>query len=239
MNQELPDVRAGFRKGRGTREKITNICWIIEKAREFQKIIYICFTDYVKAFDHVEHNKLWKIIKEMGIPDHLTCFLRNMWQVKKQQIEPHMEQWSSSKVGREYVKAVLQPCYLIYMQITSCEIMGWMKHSWSPDCWEKSQQPQICRGHHFNGRKQKELKSLLMRVKEESAKAGLNLNIQKMKIMASSPISSWQITGEKVEAVINFIFLGSKITANGDCSHETERHLLLGRKVMTTLDSIL
>ena len=78
-----------------------------------------------------------------------------------------------------------------------------------------------------------------MRVKEESAKAGLNLNIQKMKIMASSPISSWQITGEKVEAVINFIFLGSKITANGDCSHETERHLLLGRKVMTTLDSIL
>ena len=82
MNQELPDVRAGFRKGRGTREKITNICWIIEKAREFQKIIYICFTDCVKAFDHVEHNKLWKIIKEMGIPDHLTCFLRNMRQVK-------------------------------------------------------------------------------------------------------------------------------------------------------------
>ena len=78
-----------------------------------------------------------------------------------------------------------------------------------------------------------------MRVKEESAKAGLNLNIQKTKIMASSPISSWQITGEKVEAVIHFIFLGSKITANGDCSHEIERHLLLGRKVMTTLDSIL
>ena len=78
MNQELPDVQAGFRKGRGTREQITNICWIVEKAREFQKNIYICFTDYVKAFDRVEHNKLWKILKEMGIPDHLTCLLKNM-----------------------------------------------------------------------------------------------------------------------------------------------------------------
>ena len=117
--------------------------------------------------------------------------------------------------------------------------MGWMKHSWNPDCWEKYQQPQIGRCYHFNGRKQKELKSLLMRVKEGTEKAGLNLNIHKTKIMASSSTSSWQIAGEKVEAVINFIFLGSKITADGDCSHEIERHLILGRKVMTTLDSIL
>ena len=86
---------------------------------------------------------------------------------------------------------------------------------------------------------EKELKSLLMRVKEGTEKAGLNLNIHKTKIMASGSTSSWQIAGEKVEAVINFIFLGSKITADGDCSHEIERHLILGRKVMTTLDSIL
>ena len=77
-NRELADVQAGFRKGRGTRDQIANICWIIEKAREFQKNIYFCFIDYAKAFDYVNHNKLWKILKEMGIPDHLTCFLRNL-----------------------------------------------------------------------------------------------------------------------------------------------------------------
>ena len=78
MNHELPDVQAGFRKGRGTRDQIANICWIIEKAREFQKNIYFCFIDYAKAFDCVDHNKLWKMLQEMGIPDHLTCLPRNL-----------------------------------------------------------------------------------------------------------------------------------------------------------------
>ena len=79
MNHELPDVQAGFRKGRGTRDQIANICWIIDKAREFQKDIYFCFIDYAKAFDCVDHNKLWKILKEMGISDHLTCLSRNLY----------------------------------------------------------------------------------------------------------------------------------------------------------------
>ena len=84
VNHELPDVQAGFRKGRGIRDKIANICWITEKARQFQKNIYFCFTDYAKAFDCVHHNKLWKILKEMEIPDHLTCLLRTCMQVRKQ-----------------------------------------------------------------------------------------------------------------------------------------------------------
>ena len=79
MNHGLPDVQAGFRKGRGTRDQIANICWIIEKAREFQKNIYFCFIGYAKAFDSVDHNKLWKILKEVGIPDHLTYLLRNLY----------------------------------------------------------------------------------------------------------------------------------------------------------------
>ena len=79
MNYELPDVQAGFRKGRGTRDQIANIRWIMEKAREFQKSIYFCFIDYAKTFDCVDYNKLWKILKEMGIPDHLTCLLRNLY----------------------------------------------------------------------------------------------------------------------------------------------------------------
>ena len=78
VNLELPDIQAGFRKGRGTRDQIVNIRWIMEKGRQFQKIIYFCFIDYAKAFDSVDHNKLWKILKEMGIPDHLTCLLRNL-----------------------------------------------------------------------------------------------------------------------------------------------------------------
>ena len=79
VNDEIPDVQAGFRKGRGTRDEIANIRWNIEKAREFQKNIYFCFIDYVKAFDCVDHNKMWKILREMGMPDHLTCLLRNLY----------------------------------------------------------------------------------------------------------------------------------------------------------------
>ena len=79
MNREFLDVQAGFRKGRGTRDQVANICWIIDKAREFQENIYFCFTDYAKAFDCVDHSKLWKILREMGIPDHLTCLLRNVY----------------------------------------------------------------------------------------------------------------------------------------------------------------
>ena len=79
MNHELPDVQAGFRKGRGTRDQIANVCWVMEKAKEFQENIYFCFIDYAKAFDCVGHNKLWTILKEMGIPDHLTCLLRNLY----------------------------------------------------------------------------------------------------------------------------------------------------------------
>ena len=97
MNCELPDVQGGFRKGRGTRDQIAKIRWLIEKAREFQKNIYFCFINYTKALVCVDHNKLWNILKEMGIPDHLTCLLRNLMQVRKQQLELDMEQQTGSK----------------------------------------------------------------------------------------------------------------------------------------------
>ena len=120
MNHQLPDVQAGFRQGRGTRDQIANIRWIIKRAREFQKHIYFCFIDYAKAFYCVDHNKLWKILKETGIPDHLTCLLRNLYAGKKQQLELDMEQQIGSKSGKEYIKAVYcHPAYLTYMQSTS------------------------------------------------------------------------------------------------------------------------
>ena len=96
MNCELPDVQSGFRKGRGTRDQIANICWIMERAREFQKN-YFCFIDYAKAFDCVDHNKLWKILKEMGIPDHLTCLLKNLYAGQETTLELDMEQQTGSK----------------------------------------------------------------------------------------------------------------------------------------------
>ena len=127
MNRELPNVQAGFRKSRGTRDRIANIRWIIEKAREFQKNIYFCFINYAKAFDCVDHNKLQKILKEMGIPDHLTCLLRNLY-AGQEQLELNMEQQTGSKLGKEYIKVVYcHPAYLTYMQSTSWEMPGWMK----------------------------------------------------------------------------------------------------------------
>ena len=120
VNRELPDVQAGFRKSRGTRDQIANIRWIMEKAREFQKNIYLCFIDYAKAIDCVDYNKLWKILKEIGIQDHLTCLLRNLYASQEAQLERDMEQQTGSKYEKEYVKAVYcHPAYLTYMQSTS------------------------------------------------------------------------------------------------------------------------
>ena len=129
MNRELPDVQAGFRRGRGTRDQIANICWIIEKTKEFQKNIYFCFIDYAKAFDCVDHNKLWKILKEMGMQATLPASWEIFMQVKKQQLELDMELQTGSKSGKEYIKAIYcHPAYLTYMQSTACKMPGWMKH---------------------------------------------------------------------------------------------------------------
>ena len=160
-------------------------------------------------------------------------------QVKKQQSEEEMEQQTGSKLEKEHIKAVYcHQAYLTYMQSTSCKNAGL---------------DEVLAGINTTGRnvnnlryadtttfmvESKEPKSLLMKVKEESEKDGLKLNIQKTKIMASGPITSWQIDGETMETLTDFIFLGSKITADDDCSHEIKRRSLLGRKAMTNLDSI-
>ena len=128
LNQELPDleIQARFRKDRGIIDQIANICWIIGKAREFQKNIYFCFVYCAKAFYCVDHNKLWKILKEMGIPDHLMCFLRNLYAGQEATVKTGQ---TGSRLGNVYIKAVYYyPAYLTYMQSTSYKILGWMKH---------------------------------------------------------------------------------------------------------------
>ena len=166
-------------------------------------------------------------------------------QVKKQKLELHMEQQAGSKSGKEYVKAVY--CHPAYLTSVKFETINWKHHvkcwarwitNWNHDCQEKYQQPQICRWYPPYGRKWRRTKDLFMKEKEGSEKAGLKCNIQETKIMASGLITSWQIDGEKMETVRNFIFLGSKITADSDCSHESKRCLFLGRIAMTNLDSV-
>ena len=110
MNHELPDVQAGFRKGRGTRDQITNIHWVIKKAREFQKNICFCFIDYAKAFDCVDHNKLWKILQEMGIPDHLTHLLRNLYAGQEATVRNGHGTTDWFQIRKKYVKTILSPC---------------------------------------------------------------------------------------------------------------------------------
>ena len=116
VNGELPDVQAGFRKGRGTRDQIANIRWIIEKVREFQKNIYSCFTDYAKTFDCVDHNKLWKLVKEMGIPDYLTCLLRNLYE-SQEETEQDMEQLTHSKLGKGVLQSYILSLCLFNLNV--------------------------------------------------------------------------------------------------------------------------
>ena len=152
-------------------------------------------------------------------------------QIKKQQLEPDMEQWTGSKLGREYIKAVY--CHLGYLNLYAVCIMlnAWLDEAQvgikiarrnTNSCTYADDTTHMAES-------KEELKSLLMTVKEESEKAGLKLNIRKMKIMASGPITSWQLDGETMETLTDFIFLGSKVPADGDCSHEIKRHLFLGR----------
>ena len=161
-------------------------------------------------------------------------------QVKNHHLELDMEQQTGSSLGKEYVKAVYcHSAYLTSMQSTSCEMPDWIKHKLESRFPGEVSITSDTHDTTLMAESEEELKSLLMKVKEESEKTGLKLNSQKTKIMASGFIISWQTDGETMETVTDFILLGSKITADCDCSHENKRHLLLGRKAMTNLDSIL
>ena len=174
------DVQSGFRKGRGIRYQIANICWIIEKAREFHKNIYFCFIDYAKAFDSMDHNKLWKILQEMGIPDHLTCLLRNLYGGQEATVRTGHRTTDWFQIGKGVCQGcILSPCLF---NLHAEYIM------WNAGLDEAQAGIKIARRNISNIRyaddttlmtESEELKSLLMKVKEESEKAGLKLNIQK------------------------------------------------------------
>ena len=180
------------------RDQIANICWIIKKAGEFQKNIYFCFIDYTKAFNCVDHNKLWKILKEMGIPDHLTSLLRNLYAGQEAAVRTGHGTTDWFQIGKGLCQGcILSPClFNLYAE--------YIMQNAGLD--EAQAEIKTARRNISNLRyaddttlmaeSEEELKSFLMKVKEESEKGGLKINVQKTKIMASVSITSWQIDGE-------------------------------------------
>ena len=239
MNWELPYVQDVFRKHRGIRDQIANIHWIIEKAREFPKNIYYCFIDYAKAFDCVDHNKLWKILQEKEIPDHLTCLLRKLYAGQEATVRTGHETMDWFQIG----KGVWQGSILSH-----CLFNLHAEYIMQNTRLAEAQTGINIAGRNMNNLgyaddttlmagSEEELKRLL--VKMESEKAGLKLNIQKNKdhgIQSHHFMANrWGNNGNSER----IYFLVYKITADGDCSHEIKRRLLLGRKTMTNLDSLL
>ena len=218
MNRELPDIQAGFRKGRGTRDQIANICWSIEKTREFQKNIYFCFIDYTKIFDCVDYEKLWKILQEVGIPYHLTCLLRNLYAGQEATVRTGHGTTDSFQIGKGVHQGfILLPClFNFYAEYIMQNVRLDEAQAGIKVARRNINNFRYAEDTTLMAESEEELKSLLVKVKEESEKAGLKLNIQRTKIMTSSPITSWQIDGETMETVTDFIFLSSKITADGD-----------------------
>ena len=241
MNHELPDVQAVFRKGRRTRDQIANIHWIIEKAIDFQKKTNKNIINYAKVFDSVDHNKLWKILKEMELSDHLTCLLRNLdaCQEERARTGHRTKDWFQTEKG------VCQGCIL-----SPCLFKLYAEYIMRNVGLVEAQAGIKIAGRDINNLRyadgtiltaeSKELKSLLMKVKEENEKVDLKLNIQKTKIMASGPITSWQIDGETVETVTDFIFWDPKSLQMVTAAMKLKDAYSLEEKLwMTKLDSIL
>ena len=208
VNHEIPDVQAGFRQGRGTRDQIANIILIIEKVTEFQKNTLFCFIDYAKAFDSVDHNKLWEILKKMGIPDHLTCLLRNLYGGQQATIRTGDGTTDWFQIGKGVRQGcILSPCLFNLYAEYIMRNAGLDEAQAGIKIFRRNSNLRYADDTTLMAESKGKLKSLLMKVKEESEKVGLKLNIQKTKIMPSGPITSWQIDGETMETVTDY-FLG-------------------------------
>ena len=211
----------------------------LKKQENSRKNIYFCFIDYAKVFDCVDHNKLWKILKEMGIPDHLTCLLRNLYTGQEATVRTGHGTTDWFQIGKgERQGCILSPClFNLYAEYIMRNARLNEARAGIKIAGRNINNLRYADDTTLMAESEEELKSLLMKVKEESEKVGLKLNIQKDHGIWSHHFiaNRW----ETMEAVRDFIFLGSKIIAHGDCSHEIKRRLLLGRRAMTNLDSML
>ena len=240
LEREMADTQAGFRTGRGTRDQIANLRWILEKTREFQKEFYICFIDYSKAFDCVNHEKLWNILMEMGVPSHLIILIRNLYTEQQASVRTEHGKTKWFNIG----KGVRQGCIL----------SPYLFNLYTEYIMRKTGIDETTAGIKIGGRNinnlryaddttllaetADDLKHLLTKVKTESETAGLKLNMKKTFVMTNSEMKEFHIDNEQVEIVEEFIFLGSIVNNDGQCSNEIRRRLILGRKAMTSLDKL-
>jgi exonuclease III len=241
LEREMPVTQAGFRKGRGTRDQIANLRWLMEKAREYQKEFYLCFIDYSKAFDCVDHEKLWSVLLEMGVPKHLIILMKNLYTDQQASVKTDYGNTNWFNIG----KGVRQGCIL----------SPYLFNLYAEHIMRKAGIDEAAGGIKIGGRNinnlryaddttilaetADDLQCLLRKVKEESAAARLKLNMKKTFVMTNGPIQEFHIDNDQVEIVKEFIFLGSSISTDGNCSNEIKRRLLMGRKAMVSLDKLI
>ena len=240
MNHELPDVQGGYRKGRGIRDQIVYICWTTKKQENIRKTsisALLTTPNTLTAWITTD----WKILQEMGIPDHLTCFLGKLYAHKEATVRTGHRTTDWFQIGKEVCQGcILSPdLFNLYAEYIMQNARLDEAQAEIKIAWRNINNLRYTDDTTLMEESEEELKRLLMKVKEESENVGLELNIQKTKIKASSPITSWQINGETMDSERLFIVGGSKVTADHDCSHEIKRCLLLGRKAMTNLDHVL
>ena len=224
VNKELPDVQAGFRRGRETRDQISNLRWFMEKTREYQKDVYVCFIDYSKAFDCIDHDKLWNCLKLMGIPEHLQELIRSLCENQEATVRTAFGNTNWFKISKGirkggilssalfnlYAETIMRRCNLdeslIGVKIGGRNINN-LRYADDTTLLAESEQ---------------ELEYLIRRVKEESERMGLHLNIKKTKIMTTADNGTAHIIidNEKIESVQDFVFLGSKINRSGESGPE-------------------
>jgi exonuclease III len=240
MEREMPDVQAGFRKKRGTRDQIANVRWIMERAREYHQDIFLCFIDYSKAFDCVDHALMWKTLREMGFPEHLIVLMHNLYENQEATVRTEHGETDSFGIG----KGVRQGC-ILSPTLFNLYAERVMREAGLQDAEE---------GIRIGGRiinnlryaddvtlaadKEIGMKNLIEKVTIASEKAGLKLNVKKTKILSSKPIDSFSANNENIEVVKNFVMLGSVIEEDGDCREEVARRVNLGRAAMGGLSKI-
>ena len=192
MNWEIPDVQGWLKKGRGTKDQIANICWLIERAKEFQKYIYFCFIDYAKAFDCVDHNKLWKILQGLRIPAYLTCLLRNLYAGQEVTVRTGHGTMDWFHIGNGvHQGCILSPClFNFYAEYITQNVRRDEAQAGIKTGGRNISNFRYANYTTLMTENKEELKSLLMKVKEESKKNVLKLNIKKTDIMASGPTTS-------------------------------------------------
>ena len=240
VERELPANQAGFRKGRGTRDHIANLRWIMERQREYGQEVHLCFIDYSKAFDCINHSLMWKTLKEMGIPTHLIMLLKSLYENQEAVVRTEHGDTGKFRIG----KGVRQGCILspVLFNLYAERIIRMAELETADEGVKIA--GQILNNLRYAddttllaGRKE-DLAELIKRLRRESEKAGLYFNIKKTKIMTTAEWETFEIDGEEIQVVTSFSFLGSMIEREGRCETEVRRRIILGKSAMQGMGKI-